>query len=195
MLGWSSPETKTLREFGREEESSADFADSRRLFLSFESAESGPWESVDKEVFINKKSHAREKRVAEKSYFGPRSLRRNYPHQVQGVRPGRLSRVGSPAVSLTLGRNSKVESGKSAARNIALRFPDAASLPRFQPDEWLGLLGRGRFLFHVRVEDRQPIVPFFFPDGAAVEGAGMILAIICAFNLDDVSRHNHISFI
>src|SRR5256886_12266519 len=42
------------------------------------------------------------KRMADKSYFGPRSLRRNYPHQVQGVRPGRLSRVGSPAVLLTL---------------------------------------------------------------------------------------------
>jgi len=28
----------------------------------------------------------------------PRSLRRNYPHQVQGVRPGRLSQLGSPAL-------------------------------------------------------------------------------------------------
>jgi len=46
----------------------------------------------------------RGKRMAEKSgsppsdLVWPRSLRRNYPHQVQGVRPGRLSRVGSPAL-------------------------------------------------------------------------------------------------
>jgi hypothetical protein len=52
--------------------------------------------------FFTTKKPCAGKRMAEKSYFGPRSLRRNYPHQVQGVRPGRLSRVGSPALGVTL---------------------------------------------------------------------------------------------
>src|SRR5438105_12149150 len=52
----------------------------------------------DSFVFLHNKKPCAGKRMAEKSYFLPRSLRRNYPHQVQGVRPGRLSRVGSPAV-------------------------------------------------------------------------------------------------
>ena len=176
------------------------------------------------------------------SDLGPRSLRRNYPHQVQGVRPGRLSRVGSPAVLLitslmTRGgksmsaaviadgrwqiedRRSEIGEGRRSRASGTIAFPswspprragfgnEDQELRRRYPlfsilyPRWrdlrfaLGLLLRGGFLFCVGVKDGHPHVLLLFPDGAAVERAGMVLAIIGAFNLDDASSHDHVRFI
>src|SRR5437867_1807175 len=98
--------------------------------------------------------------MADKSYFGPRSLRRNYPHQVQGVRPGRLSHVGSPALSLMLKwkverRKGKFEGGSRIAKRIVGRLcqtptcmtafhRNALQVPSSELWFALGLWGRGR---------------------------------------------------
>src|SRR5205807_6373876 len=62
----------------------------------------------------------------------PRSLRRNYPHQVQGVRLGRLSHLGSPAVLLTslMTRDGKSISGAvSQSEDGGLRIENGKRQP------------------------------------------------------------------
>src|SRR5256714_5068381 len=90
------------------------------------------------------------KRMAEKFLLGPRSLRRNYPHQVQGVRPGRLSRFGSPALGATL----KEEGGR---RKWKVR--------RIEDGKWSEELRRRYPLFSIlypRCRDPQVAPDYFF---------------------------------
>src|SRR5262245_1197308 len=70
------------------------------------------------------KTHARKDRTAEIASppSDPRSLRRHYPHQVQGVVQSDLSAIAAPPHFLqNRTRNCEVN-----GRDIALRCPDAA---------------------------------------------------------------------
>jgi len=108
----------------------------------------------------------------------PRSLRRHYPHQVQGV--VRRSDLSAWRLPRTRFQN---KTGRAQVNGVNLA-------PELHVRNGLSLLRC--FLLSVRMENRQPIVALFFPDRTGVKSAAGVLPVIRAFNFHCVGRDDHV---
>ncbi len=115
----------------------------------------------------------------------PRSLRRHYPHQVQGVSsfsPDSQPR-GSPALLFEL----RIKPGSAKSTQHLLRTSPRQAAQSASPlpanaDENLSRRFRGWSFLHIRVKDRLPFPLLHFPNGAGVVGTGLVFPIVCAFD-------------
>src|SRR5438094_4291658 len=130
----------------------------------------------------------------------PRSLRRHYPHQVQGVSTPAVAGPDSQPLrlprSLLLGQNrTRICEVNGSDRCVACELPCSRrgchySGPNRQrracsetADEILSRGLRSRFFFHVRVKDGLPLTFYHPPDRTVIIGAGRVLAFRRGLNL------------
>src|SRR5262249_32570792 len=85
------------------------------------------------------------------------------------------------------------DTGKSAAgtaTSTATAHSAMASTQLPINERQVGLLRRG--LLDVRVENREPVAAFLFPDASSIIGARHVFPIKCALDFHRVGRHDHV---
>src|SRR5437868_8793487 len=133
----------------------------------------------------------------------PRSLRRHYPHQVQGVVP--LPDLSAIRLPRSICFRIRLARCKSMPRRIVAAFVPNAESSRGAWHKrlynygslllapWLFSLPFGCRLFHIGVENRLPSALCHFPNRSGIEGAGGIFSIIGPFDNDLVGAHDRVS--